>query len=215
MKKILMFLMLLCGGGLCSAARGENKAEYASSESCKVLEIVNLDEQSGLQDTGKSEQTAASVMIGYNSKSQEVSVYWMDARYDFDLHSVQRGDSITFYYPADFAGVHKKAVAMENHSLQMRVMNSESIFIDVDFFDILALMDMPPMLENGEQFTKWKIAERRFQSRIKTDVQGLSTLDVADGNDLRLSQRTFAQLHWWHILLHNETVRKGKGERGE
>ena len=103
----------------------------------------------------------------------------------------------------------KKAIAIHNHSFQERIRKNDSIYIDIDFWNIEKKLSLPPSLDDG-LFLKWEIAKRRFIKHIVKDSQGFHKLDVENEDDLRLSKRTFGQLYCMYILAHNETMRHEK-----
>lgn len=113
---------------------------------------------------------------------------------------------ITLHYPHMSIDNRKRAIAMDNHSFQERIRENDSIYVDIDFFDIEKKLGLPPSLDDG-LFLKWEIAKRRFMEHIIEDNQGLHTLDTENADDLRLSKRTFGQLYCIYILMHNETIR--------
>ena len=178
-------------------------------DACYVLAIVNIGLTTDLQKKYEEKDIATSVIIGYSLSSNEVKLYWLDDRYDFDLYSIQKGDSITLYYPHTSQENKKKAIAINNHSFQERIRKNDSIYIDVDFFDMEEKWSLPPSLDDG-LFLRWEIAKQRFIRHIIKDSQGLHRLDVENEDDLRLSKRTFGQLYCLYILAHNETIRNEK-----
>mgnify|MGYP006868207275 CR=1 FL=1 len=204
--RILLFLLLcLVSPGAKSQVLFENK----SLDACYVLAIVNIDLTTDLQKKYEEKYIATSVIIGYSLSNNEVKLYWLDDRYDFDLYSIQKGDSITLYYPHTSRENKKKAIAINNHSFQERITKNDSIYIDIDFFDIEKKLSLPPSLDDG-LFLRWEIAKQRFIGHIIKDSQGLHRLDVESEDDLRLSKRIFGQLYCMYILAHNETIRNKK-----
>ena len=129
-----------------------------------------------------------------------MKIYLLDDRYDFDLYSIQKGDSITLHYPHTSQEKEKKAIAIHNHSFQERIRKNDSIYIDIDFWNIEKKLSLPPSLDDG-LFLKWEIAKRRFIKHIVKDSQGFHKLDVENEDDLRLSKRTFGQLYCMYILV--------------
>jgi len=174
---IVLFLLFLCF--VTPRAKSQVLLENDSSVVCKVIDIVNVGLSTEIQKKYEKEYIATSVIVGYNLRKNEVEFYWLDDRYDFDLYSSQKGDSITLHYPHMSIDNRKRAIAMDNHSFQERI----------------------------REFLKWEIAKRRFMEHIIEDNQGLHTLDTENADDLRLSKRTFGQLYCIYILMHNETIR--------
>lgn len=208
MNKIkTLFFLFLCLVN--SKAESQLLLKNDSLDACYVLAIANIDLTTDLQKKYEEEYIATSVIIGYSLNDNEVKLYWLDDRYDFDLYSIQKGDSITLHYPHVSRENKKTAIAIDNHSFQERIRKNDSIYIDIDFFDIEKKLGLPPSLDEG-LFLKWEIAKRRFIGHIIEDNQRLHRLDVENANDLRLSERTFSQLYCMYILMHNETIRNGK-----
>jgi hypothetical protein len=203
----IVFFLLLCLVN--SKAKSQILLENESLDACYVLAIANIDLTTGLQKKYEEEYIATSVIVGYSLSDNEVKLYWLDDRYDFDLYSIQKNDSITLHYPHMLRENKKIAIAMNNHSLQERIRKNDSIYIDIDFFDIEKELGLPPSLDEG-LFLKWEIAKRRFIEHIIEDSQGLHRLDIEDADDLRLSERTFCQLYCIYILIHNKTIRNKK-----
>lgn len=201
---IVLFLLFLCF--VTPRAKSQVLLENDSSDVCKVIDIVNVGLSTEIQKKYEKEYIATSVIVGYNLRKNEVEFYWLDDRYDFDLYSLQKGDSITLHYPHMSIDNRKRAIAMDNHSFQERIRENDSIYVDIDFFDIEKKLGLPPSLDDG-LFLKWEIAKRRFMEHIIEDNQGLHTLDIENADDLRLSKRTFGQLYCIYILMHNETIR--------
>lgn len=54
---------------------------------------------------------------------------------------------------------------MTNHSFQERIRKNDSIYIDIDFWNIEKKLSLPPSLDDG-LFLKWEIAKRRFIKHI-------------------------------------------------
>ena len=167
--------------------------ENNSLDTCYVLAIANVDLTTDLQKKYEERNIATSAIVGYSFSDDEVKIYLLDDRYDFDLYSIQKGDSITLHYP----------------SFQERIRKNDSIYIDIDFWNIEKKLSLPPSLDDG-LFLKWEIAKRRFIKHIVKDSQGFHKLDVENEDDLRLSKRTFGQLYCMYILAHNETMRHEK-----
>lgn len=207
--RIVLFLLFLCL--VTPRAKSQVLLENKSLDVC-VIDIVNVGLSTDIQNKYNNEHILTSVIIGYNLRKNEVAFYWLDDRYDFDLYYIQKGDSITLHYPHT-SQQNKKiaAIAMDNHSFQKRVRDNDSVYIDVDFFEVEKKSDLPPSLDEG-LFLRWEIAKRRFMKHIIEDRQGLHTLDTdnVDADDLRLSKRTFGQLYCIYILMHNETIRSKK-----
>lgn len=183
--------------------------ENNSLDTCYVLAIANVDLTTDLQKKYEERNIATSAIVGYSFSDDEVKIYLLDDRYDFDLYSIQKGDSITLHYPHTSQEKEKKAIAMHNHSFQERIRKNDSIYIDIDFWNIEKKLSLPPSLDDG-LFLKWEIAKRRFIKHIVKDSQGFHKLDVENEDDLRLSKRTFGQLYCMYILAHNETMRHEK-----
>ena len=94
-KIVLLLLLCLVDPRVKSQVLLENK----SLDACYVLAIVNIDLITDLQKKYEEKYIATSVIIGHSLSNNEVKLYWLDDRYDFDLYSIQKGDSITLYYP--------------------------------------------------------------------------------------------------------------------
>lgn len=204
--RIGLFLLFLCLIIITPKAKPQVLLENNSLDVCNVIDIVNICLPENIQKKYKKEHIATSVIIGYNLRKNEVAFYWLDDRYDFNLYSIQKGDSVTLHYPQTSQEDKKIAIAMDNHSFQERIRGNDSVYIDVDFFDIEKKLELPPSLDEG-LFLKWEIAKQRFMKHIIKDSQGLHTLDTEKADDLRLSKRTFSQLYCMYILMHNETIR--------
>lgn len=183
--------------------------DFLVSPTCYVLAIANVDLTTDLQKKYEERNIATSAIVGYSFSDDEVKIYLLDDRYDFDLYSIQKGDSITLHYPHTSQEKEKKAIAIHNHSFQERIRKNDSIYIDIDFWNIEKKLSLPPSLDDG-LFLKWEIAKRRFIKHIVKDSQGFHKLDVENEDDLRLSKRTFGQLYCMYILAHNETMRHEK-----
>lgn len=197
--RIVLFLLLcLVNQGAKSQALLDDK----SLDACHVLAIANVDFATDLRERYEAKDIATSVIVGYSLNDDEVKLYWLDDRYDFDLYSIQKGDSITLHYSHAPQEDERKAIAITNHSFQERIRKNDSIYIDVDFFDIEKRLDFPPSLDDG-LFLKWEIAKQRFMRHIIKNEQGLHSLDVENEEELRLSKRTFGQLYCMYILVHN------------
>lgn len=201
---VLLFLLFLCL--ITPRAKSQVLLENNSLDVCNVIDIVNIGLPTDIQKKYEKEHIATSVIVGYNLRKNEMEFYWLDDRYDFDLYSIQKGDSIILHYPHTSQEDKKIAIAMDNRSFQERIRGNDSVYIDVDFFDIQKKLELPPSLDEG-LFLKWEIAKRRFMEHIIEDSQGLHTLDTENADDLRLSKRTFSQLYCMYILMHNETIR--------
>lgn len=204
-KTVVFLLLYLVNQGAKSQVLLENK----SLDVCRVLAIANLDLTTDLQERYEKKNIATSVIVGYSLRDDEVKLYWLDDRYDFDLYSIQKGDSITLHYPHAPQEDERKAIAMTNHSFQERIRKNNSIYIDIDFFVIEEKLGLPPSLDDG-LFLKWEIAKQRFMKHLIKDSQGFHRLNVEDEEELRLSKRTFGQLYCMYILVHNETIRNEK-----
>lgn len=165
-KIVLLLLLCLVDPRVKSQVLLENK----SLDACYVLAIVNIDLTTDLQKKYEEKYIATSVIIGHGLSNNEVKLYWLDDRYDFDLYSIQKGDSITLYYPYTSQENKKKAIAIKNHSFQERIRKNDSIYIDIDFFDIEKKMSLPPSLDDG-LFLRWEIAKQRFIGHIIKDSQ--------------------------------------------
>lgn len=202
--RIVFFLLLL----LClvnQGAKSQTLLDDKSLDACRVLAITNVDLTKDLRERYEGKNIATSVIVGYSLNDEEVKFYWLDDRYDFDLYSIQKGDSITLHYPHATQEDERKAIAITNHCFQERVRKNDSIYIDIDFFDIEKRLDFPPSLDDG-LFLKWEIAKQRFMRHIIKNEQGLHSLDVENEEELRLSKRTFGQLYCMYILVHNAII---------
>ena len=182
----IVFCLLLCL--VYQRAESKELFENNSLDTCYVLAIANVDLTTDLQKKYEERNIATSAIVGYSFSDDEVKIYLLDDRYDFDLYSIQKGDSIT---------------------LHERIRKNDSIYIDIDFWNIEKKLSLPPSLDDG-LFLKWEIAKRRFIKHIVKDSQGFHKLDVENEDDLRLSKRTFGQLYCMYILAHNETMRHEK-----
>ena len=131
---IVLFLLFLCF--VTPRAKSQVLLENDSSDVCKVIDIVNVGLSTEIQKKYEKEYIATSVIVGYNLRKNEVEFYWLDDRYDFDLYSSQKGDSITLHYPHMSIDNRKRAIAMDNHSFQERIRENDSIYVDIDFFDL-------------------------------------------------------------------------------
>lgn len=202
-KIVPLLLLSLINPRAKSQVLFENKSSDAS---CYVLAIANIDLTMDLQKRYEEQNTTASVIVGYSLSDNEVKLYWLDNRYDFDLYSIQKGDSITLHYPHTSQEDERKAIAITNHSFQERIKKSDSVYIDIDFFDIEEKLSSPPSLDDG-LFLRWEIAKQRFLKHLIKDSQGFHRLDAENEDELRLSKRTFGQLYCIYVLAHNETIR--------
>ncbi len=204
--KTVVFLLLYLINPI---AKSQVLFENKSSDTCYVLAIANIDLTMDLHKKYEAQNIATSVIVGYSLGDNEVKLYWLDDRYDFDLYSIQKGDSITLHYPHTSQGNEKKAIAINNHSFQERIRKNDSIYIDIDFFDIEEKLSSPPSLDDG-LFLRWEIAKQRFLKHLIKDSQGFHRLDAENEDELRLSKRTFGQLYCMYVLAHNETIRNEK-----
>lgn len=205
-KIVPLLLLSLINPRAKSQVLFENKSSDAS---CYVLAIANIDLTMDLQKRYEEQNTTASVIVGYSLSDNEVKLYWLDNRYDFDLYSIQKGDSITLHYPHTSQEDERKAIAITNHSFQERIKKSDSVYIDIDFFDIEEKLSSPPSLDDG-LFLRWEIAKQRFLKHLIKDSQGFHRLDAENEDELCLSKRTFGQLYCIYVLAHNETIRNKK-----
>lgn len=194
----IVFCLLLCL--VYQRAESKELFENNSLDTCYVLAIANVDLTTDLQKKYEERNIATSAIVGYSFSDDEVKIYLLDDRYDFDLYSIQKGDSITLHYPHTSQEKEKKAIAIHNHSFQERIRKNDSIYIDIDFWNIEKKLSLPPSLDDG-LFLKWEIAKRRFIKHIVKDSQGFHKLDVENEDDLRLSKRTFGQLYCMYILV--------------
>ena len=133
---IVLFLLFLCF--VTPRAKSQVLLENDSSDVCKVIDIVNVGLSTEIQKKYEKEYIATSVIVGYNLRKNEVEFYWLDDRYDFDLYSLQKGDSITLHYPHMSIDNRKRAIAMDNHSFQERIRENDSIYVDIDLEEVVA-----------------------------------------------------------------------------
>lgn len=206
----IVFCLLLCL--VYQRAESKELFENNSLDTCYVLAIANVDLTTDLQKKYEERNIATSAIVGYSFSDDEVKIYLLDDRYDFDLYSIQKGDSITLHYPHTSQEKEKKAIAIHNHSFQERIRKNDSIYIDIDFWNIEKKLSLPPSLDDG-LFLKWEIAKRRFIKHIVKDSQGFHKLDVENEDDLRLSKRTFGQLYCMYILVEKARVNCFAGDR--
>lgn len=155
----IVFCLLLCL--VYQRAESKELFENNSLDTCYVLAIANVDLTTDLQKKYEERNIATSAIVGYSFSDDEVKIYLLDDRYDFDLYSIQKGDSITLHYPHTSQEKEKKAIAIHNHSFQERIRKNDSIYIDIDFWNIEKKLSLPPSLDDG-LFLKWEIAKRRF-----------------------------------------------------
>lgn len=169
----IVFCLLLCL--VYQRAESKELFENNSLDTCYVLAIANVDLTTDLQKKYEERNIATSAIVGYSFSDDEVKIYLLDDRYDFDLYSIQKGDSITLHYPHTSQEKEKKAIAIHNHSFQERIRKNDSIYIDIDFWNIEKKLSLPPSLDDG-LFLKWEIAKRRFIKHIVKDSQGFHNL---------------------------------------
>ena len=148
----IVFCLLLCL--VYQRAESKELFENNSLDTCYVLAIANVDLTTDLQKKYEERNIATSAIVGYSFSDDEVKIYLLDDRYDFDLYSIQKGDSITLHYPHTSQEKEKKAIAIHNHSFQERIRKNDSIYIDIDFWNIEKKLSLPPSLDDG-LFLKW------------------------------------------------------------
>lgn len=93
----IVFCLLLCL--VYQRAESKELFENNSLDTCYVLAIANVDLTTDLQKKYEERNIATSAIVGYSFSDDEVKIYLLDDRYDFDLYSIQKGDSITLHYP--------------------------------------------------------------------------------------------------------------------
>lgn len=205
MREFVSFLLLFM-----AASSAVSQTVFKSSvDTCMVQAIVNMDLSEELQKKYKEDFICASAIIGSSLDNGEIRCYYLDDRYDFDLHSIQKDDTVTIIFPLSASEGQKRVTAIKNHSLVKRLESHGNDYIDIDFWNVEQKLNFPPTLDDG-LFLKWEIAKQRFMKHIKKDCQGLHRLDTDDEEELSLSKRTFAQLYCIYILAHNETIRDKK-----
>ena len=131
--------------------RAESK-ELFENNSLDTLVIVSYCKcrfNNGFAKKYEERNIATSAIVGYSFSDDEVKIYLLDDRYDFDLYSIQKGDSITLHYPHTSQEKEKKAIAIHNHSFQERIRKNDSIYIDIDFWNIEKKLSLPPSLDDG------------------------------------------------------------------
>lgn len=143
----IVFCLLLCL--VYQRAESKELFENNSLDTCYVLAIANVDLTTDLQKKYEERNIATSAIVGYSFSDDEVKIYLLDDRYDFDLYSIQKGDSITLHYPHTSQEKEKKAIAIHNHSFQERIRKNDSIYIDIDFWNIEKKLSLPPSLDVG------------------------------------------------------------------
>lgn len=122
----IVFCLLLCL--VYQRAESKELFENNSLDTCYVLAIANVDLTTDLQKKYEERNIATSAIVGYSFSDDEVKIYLLDDRYDFDLYSIQKGDSITLHYPHTSQEKEKKAIAIHNHSFQERIRKNDSIY---------------------------------------------------------------------------------------
>lgn len=126
----IVFCLLLCL--VYQRAESKELFENNSLDTCYVLAIANVDLTTDLQKKYEERNIATSAIVGYSFSDDEVKIYLLDDRYDFDLYSIQKGDSITLHYPHTSQEKEKKAIAIHNHSFQERIRKNDSIYFVED-----------------------------------------------------------------------------------
>lgn len=106
----IVFCLLLCL--VYQRAESKELFENNSLDTCYVLAIANVDLTTDLQKKYEERNIATSAIVGYSFSDDEVKIYLLDDRYDFDLYSIQKGDSITLHYPHTSQEKEKKAIAI-------------------------------------------------------------------------------------------------------
>ncbi len=119
----IVFCLLLCL--VYQRAESKELFENNSLDTCYVLAIANVDLTTDLQKKYEERNIATSAIVGYSFSDDEVKIYLLDDRYDFDLYSIQKGDSITLHYPHTSQEKEKKAIAIHNHSFQERIRKND------------------------------------------------------------------------------------------
>ena len=71
--------------------------------------------------------------------------YWLDDRYDFDLYSLQKGDSITLHYPHMSIDNGKSNSYGQSQFFQERIRENDSIYVDIDFLTLKKKLGLPPL----------------------------------------------------------------------
>lgn len=165
-------------------------------------------ETAKLQDKYEQDFTLPSAIVGKSLNDSEVSLYWLDRRYDLDLYTMQKGDTLLLEYPSSRTGK-KQVISIDNFSFKNRCKDYANKWIDLDFWEVDRRASAPPALDDG-LFVQWQVARQRFMKHIVTDKQGLHGLDIDDWDTLRLSERLFGQLYCFYVLGHNETIREKK-----
>ena len=207
MKKTILFFLL---GLFFNLAKSQDLTkDSVITDSCIVFGIVNIDLKTvELQNKYEQDFTLPSVIVGKSMNENDVSLYWLDSRYDLDLYTIQKGDTILLEYPSFRTGK-KQVVSIDNFSFKNRCKNYENKLIDIDFWEVERRASAPPTLDDG-LFVQWQVAKQRFMKHIVTDKQGLHKLDIDNEKTLCLSERLFSQLYSFYVLAHNETIRNKK-----
>lgn len=208
MKKILMVSIFLLAVIKANAESAISTKE-GSRDSCIVLAIINMDSAERLQTNYEDPFLSKNIIVGTSLGKEKIELFFLDDSYDFDLYSLQKGDTIMLHYPSKNHGKQKKAVAIENPNYLKKVQNYGDQYIDLDIWDIDKKLSTPPVLDDGS-FLKWDVAKRRFIKHLMEDKQGYHTLDVEDESKLSLSKRLFGQLYNIYVSGHNETIRSKK-----
>lgn len=88
----IVFCLLLCL--VYQRAESKELFENNSLDTCYVLAIANVDLTTDLQKKYEERNIATSAIVGYSFSDDEVKIYLLDDRYDFDLYSIQKGDTL-------------------------------------------------------------------------------------------------------------------------
>lgn len=80
----IVFCLLLCL--VYQRAESKELFENNSLDTCYVLAIANVDLTTDLQKKYEERNIATSAIVGYSFSDDEVKIYLLDDRYDFDLY---------------------------------------------------------------------------------------------------------------------------------
>ena len=209
MKRTLATLLFL---SLISAASySQNATSKEDSIHCTVLTLVQTDLLTKVRSEEKSKKCFDSkysiVVLPFDEDNPKI--YFLNGNYDFDLYSLQKGDTICMYFKNFNGKQNKEVISFTNLSFLKRTRIYKCDFIDIDFWEVEKRINKPPVFDDG-LFLKWTVAKKRFMKYIIEDSEGFHRLEIEDESKLFLSKRLFFQLYSIYVSGHNETLRNRK-----
>lgn len=173
------------------------------TDSYVVLGLVNVP----LSDTTEKHKVEPTMLVVLSPKTRDVEVCWLDARYEYDLHSIQYGDTLNLTFSGATRVNSKVIQALDNKSLNTRMAELKDRFIDIDFWAVKKRVKGLPTFDDG-LVVNWLVARDRFLQSLAVDEEGYQELLVDDFRELKLSERLFTQLYNHYVASNNETIRR-------